>query len=328
MRSQRAFSQLELQLGPGPLCGNCPLVIACGASERPEACQPGWGDPASGGVNVLHPRNPDTWSYLEEINGARFDDVRVGDRSALPLPAFMHQIRPVRALRGWLADGAYTVGPWKTIDQRAVMSCSEFREIVGIGPEQRVGLVLFGQDAILERMWERRLLLAPQIARANYDFCVAPSFSNYLGRPRPEYLYNAKRSLHFFDLLQTHGVTAIPRVAWLIDPDVARFAAWVEANPKLKLVALDLSSSSPSHWRREIEHLRTFDVMTQHRLSYFVHGPSRKGRFLDLYRLLDPERLHLSNSRAIAARPARADMNYGERLATEQALVAAATRAA
>ena len=326
MTSERADTrQLALPLGPGPLCAGCPLIEPCGASEQPEACQPMWGDRHAGGLNVLHPSNPITWEYFHEIDGAGFDGVQVTPQHIPDLPEFIHQLRPVRALRGCLTDSTYAVGPWKTIDRRRVMTSAEFRDIVGLQPQQRVGLVLFGRDDVLERMWVRRFSLASEIAKAGYNFCVAPSFSNYLGRPRPEYLYNAKRSLQFFALLQEAGVNAVPRIAWLIEPDVRRISKWANANRTLDFVALDLSSSSAKDWARELGHLEMFDALTGHRLSYFVHGPSCLNHCLDLYQLLGPIRVHISNSRAIA-RPAVATASWADRLATESSIPAAARR--
>lgn len=318
--------QLRLDVrAEGPLCRDCPVRDPCGAAESDQACRTAWGDALTGGVNVLHPRNPDTWEYLREIDGPEFDDIVARAQERLQLPAFFHQIRPVRILRGELLDPMYAVGPAKTVDRRRVLRCERLRELTGLDQDQEVGLLLFGKDDVLERLWARRFEAAAAIAAGNYYFCVAPSYSNYTGRPRPEFLYNAKRSLVFFQLLQEHGAHAIPRVAWLHASDARRFARWANANPTVDVVALDLASSSEPYWRQEIALLALFDRLTRRRLSYLIHGPGTVARCVDLYRLLGLRRVHLTNARAIA-RPAAPGTSYVERFATERTVIDSARR--
>lgn len=317
--------QLRLAVGPGPICDGCQLRETCGAAHLDEACHAGWGAPTRGGVNVLHPSNPDTWEYLLEVGGADFDDIVARASPRLELPAFVHQIRPRRALRAQLHDPRYIIGPG-AVDRATILTCSDLRELTGLGPDHRVGLVLFGKDEALERLWVRRYTLIPEIANAGYDFCVPPSYSNYTERARPEFLYNAKRSLVFFHLLQIHGVATIPRVAWLIEHDARRFGHWCVENPAVESVALDLASSSATDWARELRLLAVFDCSTHQRLSYLIHGPSTINRCLDLYQLLGAHRVHLTNSRAIA-RPAVHGTTYGDRFSTERGVVDAAQRA-
>lgn len=316
--------QLRLAVGPGPLCPDCALRPACGAAELDEACHAGWGTAARGGVNALHPRNPETSEYLEEVGGPGFDDVIARRQPRIQLPEFAHRIRVRRALRGTLDDPTYLIGP-EVVDRRRVLSCQELREHTGLAADQRVGLILFGKDSLLERLWVRRFMLVPEIANAGYDFCIPPSYSNYTDRPRPEYLYNVKRSLEFFQLLQIHRVPSIPRVAWVIDHDAARLATWVNANPSIDSVALDFADSSRAGWCRELRLLGTFDRLTRGRMSYLIHGPSVTDRCSDLYRRLGLNRVHLTNARAMA-RPPAPGKPYAARFARERRTVECAQR--
>jgi hypothetical protein len=86
-------------------------LAVCGAAELDEACRPDWGDPERGGVNALHPYDPDTWEHLDEIGGAAFDDIVAQPQAALALPPFGHRIRPRSVLRGQLSDPMYYAGP-------------------------------------------------------------------------------------------------------------------------------------------------------------------------------------------------------------------------
>jgi hypothetical protein len=60
----------------------------------------------------------------------------------------------------------------------------------------------------------------------------------------------------------------------LIEYDARRFARWVNTNPAIEQIALDLSGSSRSGWLRELRLLSIFDRLTDQRLSYLIHGPS------------------------------------------------------
>jgi hypothetical protein len=316
--------QLRLDTGVGPLCPGCPLHEPCGAAYLDEACRPSWGRPEYGGVNVLHPNNPETRDYFMEVSGPDFDDIVARDQPRIRLPVFANRIWPRSALRGQLPDSLYVVGLEAVVRQR-VLDRAQLGAITGLAVDQRAGLILFGKDDLLEDLWYRRFQLIPQIAQAGYDFCVAPSYSNYTNRPRPEYLYNIKRSLDFFQLLQIHEVPAIPRLAWLIEHDVERCAAWVVANPSVSLVALDYSDSTPGGWQHELPLLHRFDRLTGKRLRYLIHGPSVTQRYLDLYRVLGLDRVHLTNSRAMA-RPPACGMLYAQRLVRERRGIAAARR--
>jgi Domain of unknown function (DUF4417) len=314
--------QLRFDVGVGPLCDGCPLRQPCGAAYLEEACRPSWGRPEYGGVNVLHPNNPETWDYFMDVGGPGFDDIVARDQPRIRLPPFTHRIRSRRALRGQLRDSLYLIGP-EAVVRRRVLNRAQLATITGLSVGQRAGLILFGKDQLLEDLWYRRFQLIPEIAKSGYDFCVTPSYSNYTNRPRPEYLYNIKRSLEFFQLLQIHGVPAIPRLAWLIEHDVDRCAAWVVANPSVSLVALDYSDSTRGGWQRELSLLRRFDHLTGQRLRYLIHGPSVPRRYVDLYRLLKLDRVHLTNSRGMA-RPATRGMPYAQRLSRERRGIVAA----
>jgi hypothetical protein len=315
--------QLRFWLGPGPLCHTCSLLAICGAAELDDACRPDWGDPEHGGVNALHPKDPDTWAHLEEVGGAGFDDIVAQPQAAIELPPFGHRIRPRSVLRGQLSDPVYYAGP-EVVRKSAVTSCHELRQLVGLSDAQQVGLVLFGGDKRLEMLWAWRLVHVPRIAAAGYAPCVPPSYSNYLDRPRTEFLVNAKRSLAYFALLQTHGVPTMPRVAWIIEHDARRFATWVNANPAVEWVALDVACTSVPGWRREMRLLALFDRLTNRRLRYLIHGPAVRRRCVDLYRLIGPDRVHLTNTRAASMKPTVDGASFGDRFASEREVIESA----
>ncbi len=107
--------------------------------------------------------------------------------------------------------------------------------------DQRLIVLLFDDDELLESMWTRGATLIRELVDAGFDALITPSFSTYTPRPRTDFLINAKRSLLYFKALQIAGANAIPRIAWTISHDARRIADWTRANPSVEMVALDLS---------------------------------------------------------------------------------------
>lgn len=294
--------------GPGALCGGCPWFGPCGAAETDDACQPQWGIPELGGEHVLHPSLPWTREYLEAVHGPDFAGVCAETVELPQLPNYLPQIRRRSSLRGFLDETIYGVRAKEVIGRRRnVLPAATLRASVGLAPEQKLALLLFDQDEILERLWNEGAKLIPQIAEAAYDLVVSPSYSTWAPRPRTEFLYNAKRSLIVFQALQMKGVSAVPRVTWAIEHDVRRFARWLRANPAAELVALDLSTyRSPQDWCRQLDGLALLDRLTRRHLVYLINGPSTVERCAEIYCTVPERRVRFTNS-TIAAPAAKGE---------------------
>jgi hypothetical protein len=214
-----------------------------------------------------------------------------------------------------LHEELYAVRAKEVIGRRAhVLTATELRQSVGLRPAQKLVLLLFDSDPILERIWEDARHLLPEIAGAGYEAVVAPSYSIWLPRPRTEFLYNVKRSLVVFQALQQMNVPAIPRVAWVVEHDVRRFAKWA-SDPALTLVALDLMTfRTDADWRRQIEGLELFDRLTGRRLRYLVNGPTTIDRFADLYCCVPARRVSITNATLAAPAPGTDDGSDAEQL--------------
>ena len=314
--------QLRLELDLRHYCGSCPLESICALREL-LPCQPRFGDPGYGGPNVLHPARPDLDDYLADLGGAGLDDVEVLPEARPELPLVTPRVRARRALRGQLDRPFYAVGPDQVIaHRRSVLAADDLREILDLRADQRIVLTLFGTDPLMELLWARRGSIVPQIAEAGYDLVAPPSFSARINHPPAEFLYNLKRSLAFFSILQWAGVPSVPRLAWLCEADVDRVARWCNSRAHLTDVSLDLAVKQPEEWRRQVALLGRFDFVTGGRFRFLVHGPAAAARMDDLFSILGA-RLHLTGSRAIS-RPRSGAADY-RRLVDEE--VAAATLA-
>jgi hypothetical protein len=259
---------------------------------------------------------------MAEIGGPGFDDIAAAAVPARNLPAYLPRIRYRRGLRGQLTEPIYSISIEDALTRRGIRSVDEIRDFVGLDEHQGLVLLMFGRDRVLERVWSERDTLPGEIAQAGYLDVVAPSYSTWSPRPRTEFLYMAKRSLVMFALLQNAGARAIPRLAWEIPHDVKRWARWLQSNPSVEQVALDLATyRKKSDFSAQLKGLALLDELTERRLSYVINGVSTYPRIMQLYDAVSPRRVSLTNARAIA-RPAEGqERTFSEKCATERQLI-------
>jgi hypothetical protein len=251
----------------------------------------------------------------------------------LDLPLYTAQARNERALGGYLHDDVYLLRVSTVLRRKHVLSAEEMRERLDLGSNVRLVLLMFDHDKVLETAWERGLQLVEQIASAGYDVVVSPSFSTYWPRPATEFLINSKRSLTYFLALQMQGVQAIPRVAWMTIADAIRFGLWVQENPMVGAVALDLSTYRRAEdWREQMEGLEIFDRLTGEKLTYLLNGLTVERRCLEVFSLLGVSRARITNATTQARIPPRrlrstdnqVGINFGARLDVRRGVVQSA----
>jgi len=286
----------------GPLCQGCRFFTPCGAARSEVACLEHWGTDVEGGQEILLPGFETTNQMIESVGGAQFD-VLASPTSFIPLPSFLPLIRPITALSGRLKEPIYGVSAETVIGARKTpLAADQIRDKLQLSESQQLVLLLFGKDKYIERVWNEAADLFPHLAKSGYDLVIPPSFSNYLDRPRPEFLYAAKRALVIFQALQELGLSVIPRIAWNIEYDAFRFADWANQQQAVQTVALDWTGSKQKDlWDRETECLSTFDLATGRRLRYLINGPSTLSRLQTLFQIVDPKRLTLTGS--VLAKP-------------------------
>jgi hypothetical protein len=234
---------------------------------------------------------------LDDLGGAGFADIKASASVGLDLPLYTPQARNERALNGYLHGDIYFLRVSAVLRRDHVLSAEEMRARLGLSSEVRLFLLMFDRDRILEATWERGLRLIEQISAASYDGVICPSFSTYWPRPATEFLINSKRSLIYFAVLQSRGGRAIPRVAWMTAEDAIRFGLWIQENPLIDAVAIDLSTYRRAEdWREQMEGLELFDRLTGERLTYLINGASVERRCLELFSLLGIDRTRITNA--------------------------------
>jgi hypothetical protein len=284
----RLFSQSSV-CPSCPLRGNCPAVMtdhACVELRK-----------VTGGPGVSHPERPGSLEELAALGGPSYEDV-----VPLPVPelrahSYIPQPRAERAFRGYLPEDLYILRARDVLRRDGVLSATKLRELLDLGPDVRLVLVLFDEDEILERIWERGLRLVGQLAQAGYEAITAPSFSTYTPRPHTEFMINMKRSLLYFRLLQTAGARAIPRLAWIVSGNARDLGSWAKAHPEAETFALDLSTyRGEKDWHSQLKGLEIFDAITDGRSFYLINGPTVEPRYEQLFEVVEPRRLAITNA--------------------------------
>lgn len=315
MDGDRLFS-----LGLGPYCVACPWLETCGAAETERACRR-WGPGEPGGINVLHPALPITEHYLAEVGGPGFDEIVAQPVPARQLPSYLPRIRYRSNLRGQLSEPIYAISIDDVLTRTGIRSAGEIRDFVGLDDSQELVLLLFGRDPLLQRLWREQDTLLKQVAQGGYIRAVAPSYSAWSPRPRVEFMYMAKRSLIVFHRLQELGAQAIPRLVWEIPHDVRRWARWLQANPQIDQVALDIATYRVEHdFTAQVEGLARLDQLTERRLTYLINGPTTYARAMAVFEAVSPERVSLTSGHWMARPPGR-DQTFSQRCATDRRTV-------
>lgn len=110
-------------------------------------------------------------------------------------------------------------------------------------------------------------------------------------------MINAKRSMIYFRLLQEAGAYAIPRIAWIVSGNAQQFARWAQENPAVEMFALDLATyRCASDWRGQLEGLQIFDSLTNQRLTFLINGTTTQRRCEQLFEIVSPERVRITNA--------------------------------
>ncbi|HET7120522.1 MAG TPA: DUF4417 domain-containing protein [Solirubrobacterales bacterium] len=272
---------------------------------------------------------------LRDLGGPEFDDIVARPTPRLELPPYTAQVRHRRSLRGYLDEPVYFIRATEVIKSSQVTTAAEMRRSLLLKPEQRLVVLLFDRDKLIESIWTRGAPLVRELVDAGYDAIVSPSFSTYTPRPHTDYMINMKRSLIFFEALQIAGAQAIPRVAWIVSHDARRLAIWVQNNQAVEMVAIDLSTyRSPADWQKQIEGLEIFDSMTEKRISYLINGSTTQDRCEQLYEIAGVDRIRISNATTQVQVPGKTLRSTGDqtgptfkaRLGLQREVVDAAVR--
>ncbi|MDQ1543954.1 MAG: hypothetical protein QOK08_1592 [Actinomycetota bacterium] len=255
----------------------------CGSMRTDQACPPRF-DPHAAGIECLHPLRDDFEHVFEQVEGVGFDDVVAVSQPLVEFGAYLPQVAWDSALsRERVAPPHLGVRVDEVMRHGRVRTADELRSHLGLKPTTRVTLLLFAHDDELEAFADGGQAYLDQVAAGGYSSVTAPSYSLWMPRRRPDNLLSLRRSMLTFEALQARGVTVLPRVGWVEQVDMLRFAEWISANPHVGQVSLDLMTYKAREFSRHTSLLAEFDALTGERLHYFVNGVAARKRIVEIY---------------------------------------------
>jgi hypothetical protein len=135
---------------PSSLCASCSLRELCGAELTDYACVDRWSLDMPGGEAVAHPRKSETRAEIDVLGGLAFDDIIARPTPAGRLPLYTPQPRNRSAMHGFLHEDVYALKAREVVRREGVTPANTMRHTLGLDSGQRLILVLFDDDRILE----------------------------------------------------------------------------------------------------------------------------------------------------------------------------------
>lgn len=276
-------------------CPTCPGLEHCGESNTAHACPLEHAPPGAEASKILHPKRADLGIRLSDCLGLDFDVV-ARPQDLVELPRYIPCVPPRPFVKGALSFPAVAVPLHEVVSLKAQSTRRglNLRHRLGIPPETNLILTGFYKDQLLESIWPRRHTIIREIAALNFNLVTAFGYSVYDDDTRLEHMYNMKRSLITYQLLQSYGVPAIPHIYWFNRIDLDRWCHWLHDNPSVSMLAIDLQTCDSSRdWESILAGLEYLEANAPATLSYLIYGPAHPTRISALVQLIP--RLHLSN---------------------------------
>ena len=288
MRNNVFPRSLQRPLTPSPYCGTCPISKLCNQGSSELGCPPG--GPVD--TSVLHPEQKDWLPSIAEVNGFELD-YRAVTQDIPVLPSYLPRTRIETPRRNYMRASAIAL-PLRQMNQLAAKvnsSGTSAKELLGLTQSQMLVVLGFENDGYLEQVWpaKKRRPLLDAIKVVDPDVAIAWNYSVWHRHssgwlyPRPEHLYNIKRSMKIYAELQGIGVRAIPHVYWGLRDDLERWADWLRDNPCVSTIAIDLQTAdSDQDWRSIKSDISHFTRILPRRIKVLFSGVCHIDRLVHL----------------------------------------------
>jgi len=288
----------QLRLTPCPHCPTCPVREDCGESRTEYACPEQYVPLEKGGPDIMDPRRPDLGLRLADCGG--LDLNAVAQRQDLPsLPPYIPCVLPRLFLQGALDYPAVAVPLNAVVSDKAfsVQRGTNLRRRLGLLPSTKLILLGFGDDKLLENIWPRRHSVIAGISALSFDLVTAFDYSLWYDDTRLEHRYNLVRSLRTYELLQQHGIPAIPHIYWFNQIDLDDWCTWLHLNQAVTMISIDLQCCDyPEDWHVMLKGLEYLESNAPTYLSYLISGVAYGEQGARIPALLSAiPRLHLTN---------------------------------
>lgn len=190
-------------------------------------------------------------------------------------------------------------------------SAGEVRARLGVSDATKILLLATGKDRPIESYWRwRRLHRAPDaLAALGLSGAIAPNYSMFLEEPRPQHMFNRKRSLICASEWSTAGIGVVPYLQAVAPADWLYWETFLREHVEVTHVAKEFQTglSNPERGREAIDNLDRLQHLLKRRLHVVAIGAARfRGRlderFPGCWTLIDSEPFMKAVKRRVAAR--------------------------
>ncbi|MEP7010186.1 MAG: DUF4417 domain-containing protein [Acidobacteriota bacterium] len=247
-------------------CQGCGLLYLCGGNTRVGG---GWCEGRCNGCaadcDLICLGKPDVLNdAFIEVGGFDFDDIGPLNvpTEALPryLPLIQHGSSRARSLRAdWAAVPlSGLIQHPRGIPTPIAMSRSAIRERFKLRPTAKLLLVGIGLDDVIERYWgDRNEEIFASLAKMGFSGAIVPNYSFSLRHPRPQHLYNRKRSLVCAREWSARGIPIIPYLQAVTLRDWQYWLEFLETHEEITMVSKEFQTglANPARGRDALHHL-------------------------------------------------------------------------
>jgi hypothetical protein len=183
----------------------------------------------------------------------------------------------------------------------------------GIAPSTSLILLGTGKDKPIEAYWRWRRRHAAPRALAQLEFAggIVPNYSFFLEDPRPQHLFNRKRSLICATEWSREGMPVVPYLQALTDADWRYWEDFLRVHPNIQVVAKEFQTglAAPERGERTLTRLAQLQDTVGRRLHLMAIGAARYlhrlPKLFDSWTLLDSVPFMKAVKRRVAAAVSR-----------------------
>lgn len=222
--------------------------------------------------------------WMADVGGVSFDNIKVKDTPSINLPSFL----PMMTKNGRkIMDGnnisflGITIGDIVSIKQHKVKT--NIKSSLGLKPGTKLVLMSYGLDKLIEDIWPKRHFIYKELLKLDLDLITSINYSIWFDQCHAEHLINVKRNLLTFQEMQKIGLPAIPNIYWYGQKDLFRWATWLNNNPQVKMVAINLQTlRTDNNWQNAIQDLTYFSKLLKNQIHFLINGPSTPERITQI----------------------------------------------
>jgi hypothetical protein len=229
---------------------------------------------------VISENSPTFGESLAAVRGVGFNDVRAEQPPLPSLPSYIPSVsRGSGKLFTGFSPGYIAIGINHVISPVELNVVANLHQRIGVPETTKIVITGYAKDPLIEAIWPNRRKVFRELAQHNFALITPINYSIWDNQPHAERLINLKRGLLTYEALLKLGLPTIPHIYWYGPKDLDRWLVWLNLNPSINTVAINLQTLRGKHeWKVAISDLNFFVAKLSRPLHYIVTGPQSPQR--------------------------------------------------